>query len=291
MKKTNKIFFRNKNKKILCFTSIGIIFCAFLATITYFSKNLYFENENQASETTNVSTLSELGTKEYSWYFNPREDGKQPLPIQEASFFNKYNAYFAGDANDKKIYLTFDAGYESGNTEKILDTLKKHNVKANFFVVKDYIDKNPDIVKRMADEGHLVGNHSVTHPSMASISDVDKFNAEILDVADAYKKVTGKEMPKFFRPPMGKFSERSLKYTQDLGYKTIFWSFAYVDWYNDKQPSHEFAKEKIYSRTHPGEIALLHPNSTTNTEILDEVLTHWEDEGYKLDTLDNLPTK
>lgn len=215
-------------------------------------------------------------TKEYNWYFNPRNDGKQPTPIKEASFFNKYGAYYVGDPKEKVIYLTFDAGYESGNTEKLLDTLKKHKVPAAFFVVDHYLKTNPDIVKRMVDEGHLVCNHSKRHPSMASITDFEKFKEEINSVEESYKEITGKDMPKFFRPPMGKFSELSLKYTQDLGYSTIFWSFAYVDWYEDKQPSHEEAKEKIFSRTHPGAIVLLHPNSTTNTEILDEVITHWK---------------
>lgn len=230
-------------------------------------------------------------TKEYNWYFNPRNDGKQPTPIKEASFFNKYGAYYVGDPKEKVIYLTFDAGYESGNTEKLLDTLKKHQVPAAFFVVDHYLKTNPDMVKRMVDEGHLVCNHSKRHPSMASITDFEKFKEEINSVEESYKEITGKDMPKFFRPPMGKFSELSLKYTQDLGYNTIFWSFAYVDWYEDKQPSHEEAKEKIFSRTHPGAIVLLHPNSTTNTEILDEVITHWKKEGYTLKSLDYLTNK
>jgi peptidoglycan-N-acetylmuramic acid deacetylase len=243
-----------------------------------------------ANYLTNTKTqISELGTAEYNWYFNPRKDHKQPDPIQEASFFSKYDGYYVGKSEEKTIYLTFDEGYESGNTEKILDTLKKHNAKANFFVVKSYIERNPEIVRRMVSEGHIVGNHSNTHPSMAQVSsDVNKFNDEILSVAKEFKDVTGKEMPKFFRPPMGKFSERSLKMTQDLGYKTIFWSFAYEDWLNDKQPTPEFAKEKIFGRTHPGAIVLLHPNSTTNTQILDEVLTQWEKDGYQLKTLDSL---
>ncbi|HBE9724415.1 TPA: delta-lactam-biosynthetic de-N-acetylase [Clostridioides difficile] len=232
-----------------------------------------------------------LDTHEYDWYFNPREDGKQPLPIKEADFFKKYGAYYVGNPNEKVIYLSFDAGYESGNTPKLLDTLKKHNAKAQFFVVESYIKSNPDLIKRMEKEGHLVCNHSKSHPSMAGITDFEKFKEEITSVEKAYKDVTGKEMPKYFRPPMGKFSEQSLKYTQDLGYKSIFWSFAYVDWYEKKQPTHEFAKNKIYSRTHPGAIVLLHPNSSTNTEILDEVLTHWEKEGYKLKTLDYLNNK
>lgn len=232
-----------------------------------------------------------LDTHEYDWYFNPREDGKQPSPIKEATFFKKYDSYYVGNPNEKVIYLSFDAGYESGNTPKLLDTLKKHNAKAQFFVVESYIKSNPDLVKRMEKEGHLVCNHSKSHPSMAGITDFEKFKEEIISVEKAYKDVTGKEMPKYFRPPMGKFSEQSLKYTKDLGYKSIFWSFAYVDWYEKKQPTHEFAKNKIYSRTHPGAIVLLHPNSSTNTEILDEVLTHWEKEGYKLKTLDYLSNK
>ena len=187
--------------------------------------------------------------------------------------------------------MTFDAGYENGYTNLLLDTLKKHNAPANFFVVESYIRNNPDLVKRMVNEGHLVCNHSKSHVSMASIDDLDKFKKEIVSVADAYKDVTGKEMPKYFRPPMGKFSKRSLKYTQDLGYSTIFWSFAYVDWYDSNQPSHEEAKKKIYSRTHPGAIVLLHSNSQTNAEILDEVLTHWEQEGYTIKSLDYLTNK
>ncbi len=232
-----------------------------------------------------------ISTTEYNWYFNPRNDGKQPAPIKEASFFNKYNAHYVGKPNEKVLYLTFDAGYESGNTEKILDTLKKHNAPAAFFVVDHYIKMNPDMIKRMVNEGHLVCNHSKSHPSMASITDFERFKSEILTVEESFKEVTGKDMPKYFRPPMGKFSELSLKYTQDLGYSTIFWSFAYVDWLENNQPSHEDAKEKIYSRTHPGAILLLHPNSRTNAEVLDEVITHWEKEGYTLKSLDYLNNK
>jgi peptidoglycan-N-acetylmuramic acid deacetylase len=230
-------------------------------------------------------------TMEYNWYFNPRNDGKQPTPIKEVSFFKKYNAYYVGNPNEKVLYLTFDAGYESGNTEKILDTLKKHNAPAAFFVVDHYLKTSPEMVKRMNAEGHLVCNHSKTHPSMASITDFDKFKEEIITVENRYKEITGKDMPKYFRPPMGKFSEKSLEYTQKLGYNTVFWSFAYVDWYEDKQPSHEEAKKKIFTRTHPGAILLLHPNSKTNADILDDVLTHWEQEGYTIKSLDYLTKK
>lgn len=265
----------SSHKKYLYLTVFGIIICSIIFL------NSGFLNKVKTQ-------ISDLSTTEYSWYFNPREDGKQPEPIKEAEFFKKYDSYYVGNSKDKTLYLSFDAGYESGNTEKILDTLKKHNAKAQFFVVESYIEKNPELIKRMVKEGHLVCNHSKNHPSMAGITDFEKFKEEITSVEKAYKKVTGKDMPKYFRPPMGKFSEKSLKYTQDLGYKSIFWSFAYVDWYEDNQPTHEFAKEKIYSRTHPGAIVLLHPNSKTNTEILDEVITHWKKDGYKLKTLDEL---
>ena len=241
----------------------------------------------QKSQATSASLLSEST----SWGLSFQKEGERPVGNATINDLDKYHAYYAEDTNEKKIYLTFDAGYENGYTNLLLDTLKKHNAPANFFVVKSYIENNKDLVNRMVKEGHLVCNHSKSHVSMASIDNIDKFNEEILSTAKAYKEVTGKEMPKYFRPPMGKFSERSLKYTQDLGYSTIFWSFAYVDWYDSNQPSHEEAKKKIYSRTHPGAIVLLHSNSQTNAEILDEVLTHWEEEGYTIKSLDYLTDK
>ncbi|MGL5313143.1 MAG: delta-lactam-biosynthetic de-N-acetylase [Peptostreptococcaceae bacterium] len=271
----------NNNSRTYFIIGFFVLVCGLLA-----STNFYMLNKSK----TQISDPS-ISTQEYSWYFNPRNDGKQPEPIKEATFFNKYDTYYVGDPNEKVIYLTFDAGYENGTAQKILDTLKKHNAKAHFFIVESYIRNNPDIVKRMVNEGHLVCNHSKNHLSMPQINDFEKFKSEIVSVEQTYKEVIGKDMPKYFRPPMGKFSEQSLKYTQDLGYSTIFWSFAYVDWYNDKQPTPEYAKEKIYTRTHPGAIVLLHPNSTTNTEILDEVLTHWEQEGYTLKTFDYLTKK
>lgn len=231
-----------------------------------------------------------ISTKEYNWYFKPTKTGEPPLPPPESSYLlQKYNCGYLGSTPKRFIFLTFDEGYENGYTSKILDILKKHNVKAAFFVVKPYIESNPDLVKRMVDEGHLVCNHSSHHPSMASITDREKFNKELSEVAEAYTRVTGKNMPKYFRPPMGKFSELSLHYTEDYGYKTIFWSFAYADWDPKKQPSQDFAKKRILERTHNGAIVLLHAVSSTNAEILDEVLTEWEKRGYEMKTLDELP--
>ncbi|MGL6104754.1 delta-lactam-biosynthetic de-N-acetylase [Romboutsia sp.] len=271
------------NKNTRTYFVIGFFLLVFGLLI---STNFYMLNKSK----TQIANPN-LSTQTYNWYFNPRNDGKQPSPIKEATFFRKYNSYYVGSPDEKVIYLTFDAGYENGTAQSILDTLKKHNARANFFVVESYIRNNPEIVKRMVKEGHLVCNHSKNHLSMPDISNFEKFKYEITSVEDAYKDLIGKDMPKYFRPPMGKFSEQSLKYTQDLGYSSVFWSFAYVDWYNDKQPTHEYAKEKIYTRTHPGAIILLHPNSKTNTEILDDVITHWQEDGYSLKTLNHLTKK
>ena len=251
-------------------------------TIFNFFKNVFFKNEAQNG----------ISTKEYNWYFQPRNDNIPPEgPKENSVFFSKYGCYYLGDTSKKILYLTFDEGYEAGYTAPILDVLKKHNVKAAFFVVKPYITSNPELIKRMVDEGHLVCNHSNHHPSMASIVNEEKFNKELSDVEEAFENITHKKISKYFRPPMGKYSELSLQYTKNYGYKTIFWSFAYMDWIKDKQPSHEAAKIRIMQRTHNGGIMLLHAVSKTNAEILDDIITQWESEGYSLKSLDHLPAK
>ncbi|WP_407928504.1 delta-lactam-biosynthetic de-N-acetylase [Clostridium guangxiense] len=230
-----------------------------------------------------------LSSRAYEWYYmNPGKNVTPGPPKESSKFVPKYDCYYMGDQSKKIIYLTFDEGYEKGYTGKILDALKKHNVKAAFFVVKPYIAQNPDLVKRMVNEGHLVCNHSARHPSMPSIIDENKFKKELTDVEDAYTKVTGKKMPKYFRPPMGRYSELSLYTTKKLGYKTIFWSFAYEDWEQNKQPSHEFAIKRIMDKTHNGSVLLLHAVSKTNSDIMDELLTRFEKEGYKIETVDEL---
>ncbi|MBX4266962.1 delta-lactam-biosynthetic de-N-acetylase [Clostridium estertheticum] len=240
----------------------------------------------------NNKTPDGVSTKEYSWYFQPKNDNTPPDgPKETNQLISKYDCFHLGDTSKKVLYLTFDEGYEAGYTAPILDVLKKHNVKAAFFVVKPYITSSPDIIKRMVTEGHLVCNHSNHHLSMASIKDEEKFDKELSDVEDAFEGITHKKMSKYFRPPMGKYSELSLLYTKNYGYKTIFWSFAYMDWLTDKQPSHEDAKKRIMQRTHNGGIMLLHAVSKTNAEILDDVITQWEKQGYVLKSLDELPIK
>lgn len=227
---------------------------------------------------------------ELNWYFVNRKDGKIPeCPKESADFFQNFSSYYVGDTSKKVLYLTFDEGYENGNTPKILDILKEEQVPAAFFVVKPYIKDYPDIVKRMVDEGHLVCNHTSHHPSMASITNKDKFILEFTEVEDEYKKVTNLDMPKFFRPPMGKYSKNSLKHTQELGYKTIFWSFAYKDWLVDNQPSEKDAINRIVSGAHPGAILLLHAVSNTNVNVLETVIHQLKSDGYEFKALTELP--
>jgi peptidoglycan-N-acetylmuramic acid deacetylase len=242
-----------------------------------------------ASNITSASVLASNDT-ELNWYFVNRKNGTTPEPPKESSdFFEDYNSYYVGDTNSKVLYLTFDQGYENGNTNKILDILKEEKVPAAFFVVKPYVKTEPEIVKRMVDEGHLVCNHSSHHPSMASILDNEKFKNEFIEVEEEFKTLTNKEMPKYFRPPMGKYSKNSLKKTQDLGYKTIFWSFAYKDWLVDNQPKEDYAIKKILDGVHPGAIMLLHSVSDTNTKILKTIITELKKQGYEFKSLDDLP--
>lgn len=233
----------------------------------------------------NVTATAAANT---NWGLSFQENGKTPVGNASAEALKANNAYYCGSADNKVIYLTFDAGYENGYTPAILDTLKKHNVKATFFVVGNYIQTSPDLVKRMVEEGHIVGNHTFHHPDMSKISDLNSFQEEISSLEALYQETTGQEMKKYYRPPQGKYSENNLKMANELGYKTVFWSLAYVDWYVDKQPTKEEAFSKLLPRIHPGAVVLLHSTSKTNSEILDELLTKWEEEGYTFGTLDEL---
>ena len=223
-----------------------------------------------------------------NWGLKFNAEGTAPMGNAGKDYLKKYNAYYVGNPDDKSIYLTFDAGFENGNTEKILDILKAHDVKAAFFLVGHYLEKEPELVKRMVEEGHIVGNHTYHHPDMSLISDKEFFKKELISLEDLYKEITAQEMPKYYRPPQGKFNEENLKMASELGYKTIFWSLAYVDWYKDKQPTREHAFSKLIPRIHPGAVVLLHSTSDTNEQIMDELLTKWKELGYTFKTLDDL---
>lgn len=216
-----------------------------------------------------------------NWGLSFQEDGKAPVGNATAAYLKKYDAYYADDSGKSVLYLTFDVGYENGNTAKILDILKKHKAPACFFLVGNYIETNPDMVKRMVEEGHTVGNHTMHHPDMSAIGTKEAFAKELQDLEALYKQATGKEMAKYYRPPQGKYSEENLKLAQEMGYKTIFWSLAYVDWYESQQPTKQAAFDKLIPRVHPGAIILLHSTSKTNADILDELLTKWETMGYE----------
>jgi len=223
-----------------------------------------------------------------NWGLGFGESGKCPTGNSSAEELAKYNAYYVADTEEKKIYLTFDCGYENGNTEAMLDALKKHNAKATFFVVGHYLETAPDIVKRMVSEGHTIGNHTYHHPDMSKISDAAAFQKEMDDVRTCYQELIGEEMPMYYRPPQGKYSLSNLQMARDLGYSTFFWSLAYVDWNVDDQPAKSVAMEKLTKRVHPGAVVLLHNTSKTNAEVLDELLTEWEKMGYSFGTLEEL---
>ena len=222
------------------------------------------------------------------WGLSFQTEGQPPVGNVSAEELRQYNAFYVGDTSRKTIYLTFDAGYENGCTPAILDALKKHNAPACFFVVGNFIDTAPELVKRMAAEGHIVGNHTLHHPDMSGIADKSAFAAELNGLEKKYTALTGQPMQKFYRPPQGKFSEENLRQAQELGYTTVFWSLAYVDWYTDNQPTDEQAFSKLLPRIHNGAIVLLHSTSETNARILDELLTKWEEAGYTFGALTEL---
>ena len=223
-----------------------------------------------------------------AWGLSFSQAGQPPIGGASVAALKKLDAAYIGDTSQKILYLTFDAGYENGCTEKILDTLKKHQIPAAFFLVGNYIEKNPDLVQRMVAEGHIVGNHTMHHPDMSKLDIMESFSKELSDLENLYQSVTGEEMPKYYRPPQGVYSESNLKMAQALGYKTVFWSLAYVDWNNDSQPTKDYAFSKLLPRTHNGAVILLHSTSQTNAQILDELLTRWKAEGYSFAPLDDL---
>ena len=223
-----------------------------------------------------------------SWGLSFRQEGAAPIGNAGKDQLKAYDAAYIGDTGEKVLYLTFDAGYENGCTAKILDILKAHQVPAAFFLVGNYIEKNADLVRRMVSEGHTVGNHTMHHYDMSTLTDKDAFARELRDLEDLYRETTRQELAKFYRPPQGIYSEENLKMARDLGYQTVFWSLAYVDWNNDSQPSREEAFAKLLPRTHNGAVVLLHSTSQTNAEILEELLTKWKEQGYRFGTVEEL---
>lgn len=235
-----------------------------------------------------VSVFASSALSTGSWGLSFRQEGAPPIGNAGKDQLRQYQAAYIGNVGEKVLYLTFDAGYENGCTAKILDTLKEKQVPAAFFLVGNYIRQSPDLVRRMVAEGHTVGNHTMHHYDMSRLSDKAAFAKELTDLEVLYKETVGQELPKYYRPPQGIYSEENLKMAQELGYKTLFWSLAYVDWNNDAQPTKEAAFAKLLPRTHNGAVVLLHSTSKTNAEILGELIDKWKAMGYRFGTLEEL---
>lgn len=225
-----------------------------------------------------------------SWGLGFHDDGTAPTANETKEELLKYDCYYLGDVEEKKIALSFDAGYDNGYTSKILDTLKEKEVNATFFVVGTFIDSNPKLIKRMKEEGHIIGNHTDHHKDMSNLSE-EEFIKEIEAVETKLKTVIGTESDLFYRPPQGKYSIKNLEDAKKMGYKTCFWSLAYVDWYEDQQPTKKEAFDKLLGRIHNGAIVLLHSTSKTNCEILAELIDQYREMGYEIVSLKEIVEK
>ena len=292
-------------KKAVLYTSVGVgcIAVLFAATVAPLGKILpgghigasegagnagTEQTENEAVET----------AAEVNWGLSFQQAGQPPVGNATPEYLAKYNAYYIAGSNGKEddsksakpVYLTFDAGYENGYTEIILDILKEKKVPAAFFLVGNYIEENPELVKRMEAEGHIVGNHTMHHPDMSAIADEEAFKSEIKELEDTYREAVGKEIPKFYRPPQGKYSEANLQQASRLGYTTLFWSLAYVDWLENDQPDETESINLLNKRIHPGAIVLLHSTSKTNSRILGQLIDGWKAQGYEFRSVSELGT-
>lgn len=221
-----------------------------------------------------------------------RNGNLQPIFPAELTEVELYGGYYmdkkrSDTDTEKVIYLTFDAGYENGNVEKILNTLKEKNVSAAFFVLDNLILKNPELIVRMKNEGHLICNHTKNHRNLSAASK-EEIERDLKALEDICYEKTGITVDKYFRFPEGRFSISALKHVEALGYKTVFWSFAYDDWDNNRQPNKDAAVKKVLSNTHNGAVILLHPTSATNAAILGQLIDSWRAEGYRFGTLDEL---
>lgn len=261
----------------------------FLCGCNMNNENLLSIKSNQTNNFIKVETVetsaTPLSNKKIAWGFRRMKDGVQPeFTASYIKPLDDYNGIYVGNKDKKIVYLTFDEGYENGYTSSILDTLAEKGVQATFFVTMPYVKKNKDLIQRMIDEGHIVGNHTVNHPSMPDIADDKKIEKEIVELHDYIKNNFNYEMD-FFRPPKGEFSERTVKITKDLGYTTVLWSFAYDDWDVKKQDRLDYARKMIYNNLHNGAIILLHAVSKDNATLLGEIIDTIEEKGFEIKSL------
>ncbi len=296
--------------KFFCKAAAFVLACSIATSVGFtdkikelFTDETEIENEditprrgnNSPTKKKKESTVTMANT-EYamssavSWYCKHMNDGTRPPLPSEMSYITDHNGYYLGE-DEKVIYLTFDAGYENGNVERILDTLKDENVPGAFFILDNLVKTNHDLVERMINEGHTVCNHTAKHKDMTKMATKADFSAELEAMEKVYRDGMGVEIAKYYRPPEGRFNEENLAWAVEMGYSTVFWSFAYADWDNNKQMEPNKAIEKIISNTHNGEVILLHPTSKTNADILPELIEKWREMGYSFGTLDELTKK
>ena len=258
-----------------------IILIIFLSVLIVIFSNFLIQSNDKTVETDSKV----LSNKKIGWGIKRNSSHEQPdVGETNRKILEENNGLFLGNKDKKFLYITFDEGYEAGYTKQILETLKKNNVKATFFITAHYVNTEPDLVKQMIDEGHIVGNHTVNHKCMPELSE-EELKKEVMDLHTSIYQKFGYDM-KYLRPPKGEYSEKSIAYTNSLGYKTVMWSFAYEDWNENKQPAEEVAKKKIIENLHNGEIMLLHGNSKTNTNILDDVIKEAQNMGFTFKSLD-----
>lgn len=270
-------------KRLSAVPKLTAVFCLFLAAYLC-GAGLGRLNSPQPAVTASANP-------DGNWGLSFQEEGKAPVGNVSSQELKKNHAAYVDDTDEKVIYLTFDCGYENGNMLDILEALKKHHAVGTFFVVGNFLETCPELVKTMTEEGHIIGNHTYHHPDMSQISSKESFEKELKSVESLYQEITGETMSPFYRPPQGKYSTANLQMASELGYKTFFWSLAYVDWLEDQQPTEDEAFDKLLTRIHPGAVVLLHSTSATNAQILDELLTKWEEMGYHFAPLSELAEK
>ena len=262
----------NRKNKIMLTSLIVIIFSLSVISMQAENKEI-------------VTSANTVSNQKIGWGIKRNDNHEQPnVGSKNKKVLEENEGICLGNKDKKYLYLTFDEGYEAGYTPQILQTLKENEVKGAFFITAHFVNTQSELVKQMIDEGHIVGNHTVNHKSMPDLTE-EQIRTEIMDLHHTIYEKFGYEM-KYIRPPKGEFSERTLKYTNTLGYKTVMWSFAYEDWNENKQPDEAASKEKIIKNLHNGEIILLHGNSKTNTNILDSIIKEAKDMGYEFRSLD-----
>lgn len=271
-------------KKVIERISVFVVASAFLLGVLIVGNT--DTNKNVLTSTTiNGIEIESLDNKKIGWGIKRNDNHEQPdVGNVNRKILDKYQGLYMGNKEQKLVYLTFDLGYEAGYTPKILEVLKQNEVKATFFITAHYVNTQPDLVKQMIDEGHIIGNHTVNHKSMPSCS-LETIKKEVMDLHSAIYDKFGYEM-KFIRPPKGEYSERTVAYTNTLGYTSVMWSFGYDDWDEKKQGREEYGKKKILDNVHNGEIMLLHATSKDNANILEDVIKEIKNMGYEFRNID-----